>query len=175
MQIDIANIINKTECIYNEDFEIGFTHVNFSSNKYKVDSFSGFNILIKNVGAKKISIHLEGSIILQISCSRCLSKVLYPINFMIDNILTIDENGKGYDEDEDEHGYIHEFLLDTDELILDELYMQIPASVLCKEECKGLCPSCGINLNTSTCNCNTESLDPRMARIRDIYNNFKEV
>ena len=45
----------------------------------------------------------------------------------------------------------------------------------CKEDCKGLCPVCGTNLNEKECGCDRTVADPRMAAIQDIFKNFKEV
>ena len=56
-----------------------------------------------------------------------------------------------------------------------EILMNWPMQVLCKEDCKGLCPSCGANLNLTTCDCDSTDLDPRMAKIRDVFSKFKEV
>ena len=38
-------------------------------------------------------------------------------------------------------------------LLREDLILAVPITVLCKEDCRGLCPSCGIDLNTSTCDC----------------------
>ncbi|MDD6168654.1 MAG: DUF177 domain-containing protein, partial [Lachnospiraceae bacterium] len=50
-----------------------------------------------------------------------------------------------------------------------------PAKVLCKPDCKGICPKCGTNLNLETCDCEQGELDPRMAAFQDVFNKFKEV
>ena len=65
--------------------------------------------------------------------------------------------------------------LDLVDIIEQTLDFKIPASVLCKEDCKGLCPVCGQNLNTKSCDCEDTGLDPRMSVVRDLFKNFKEV
>ena len=60
-------------------------------------------------------------------------------------------------------------------LIRNELLVQWPIRVLCKDDCKGICSRCGANLNVQTCDCDTAVPDPRMAAIRDIFSKFKEV
>ena len=65
--------------------------------------------------------------------------------------------------------------LDLDILIFDEVVPKLPSRVLCKEDCKGLCPVCGTNLNEKECGCDRTVADPRMAAIQDIFKNFKEV
>ena len=65
--------------------------------------------------------------------------------------------------------------LDVDQLVHDEALLYWPERTLCREACKGLCPTCGQNLNDGSCNCTRTDLDPRMAKILDIFSNFKEV
>ena len=62
-----------------------------------------------------------------------------------------------------------------DELILEEVIPLLPTKVLCDEDCRGLCPVCGTNLNKEECGCDRTVKDPRMAAIQDIFKNFKEV
>ena len=47
--------------------------------------------------------------------------------------------------------------------------------ILCKPDCKGICPTCGRDLNTGTCDCDNFVPDPRMAAIKDIFEADKEV
>ena len=64
---------------------------------------------------------------------------------------------------------------DRDKLVNGELIVNLPMKVLCSPDCKGICKRCGKNLNEGPCACDDRSPDPRMAAIRDIFNNFKEV
>ena len=72
-------------------------------------------------------------------------------------------------EESEEQPYIEGYTLDVDALIRDELFLHLPMKVLCKEDCRGICPRCGANLNHGTCSCDVTELDPRMAVIRDIF------
>ncbi len=62
---------------------------------------------------------------------------------------------------------------DGDELDLwpparDQLILTMPMSPLCSEECKGLCPVCGQDLNEKTCGCDTAPVDPRLAELKKL-------
>ena len=67
------------------------------------------------------------------------------------------------------------FHLDLDRIIYDEVLVNWPMKVLCREDCAGICKKCGQNLNHKTCDCEKTELDPRMAVIQDVFNKFKEV
>ena len=82
---------------------------------------------------------------------------------------------KSNDEEQEEKDYIDGYNLDVDRLIFGELLVSIPGKILCREDCKGLCPVCGTNLNVAECGCDRDVLDPRMSVFKDILKNFKEV
>ena len=48
------------------------------------------------------------------------------------------------------------------------IFANLPMQSLCREDCKGLCPECGINLNEKECNCDTTVYDPRFAIFRNL-------
>ncbi len=58
--------------------------------------------------------------------------------------------------------------LDTDEILLAQLALEMPMQQLCKPDCLGLCPKCGSDLNLGACKCANESrADPRFAKLKD--------
>ena len=57
--------------------------------------------------------------------------------------------------------------LDLDELVGEEIQLFLPAKMLCKEDCRGLCQKCGKNLNYEKCECAKE-IDPRLAALSDL-------
>ena len=61
-----------------------------------------------------------------------------------------------------------EIVLDDD--IRDYALLSIPMKKLCKEDCRGLCPKCGKNLNEGNCDCNSQTVDPRWMPLKDLKN-----
>jgi uncharacterized protein len=49
--------------------------------------------------------------------------------------------------------------------IRDAIILAIPIKILCREDCKGLCPQCGQNLNSETCNCVVKKVNPQWAAL----------
>ena len=89
------------------------------------------------------------------------------------NDLNLSEEER--EEKEEDSSFVEGDELDVEELVRNELIVQWPIRVLCKDDCKGICSRCGANLNIQTCDCDTTGLDPRMAAIKDIFSKFKEV
>jgi uncharacterized protein len=56
----------------------------------------------------------------------------------------------------------------------EQFYLSLPMKPLCSEDCKGLCPVCGTNLNRDTCNCRRDWDDPRFAALKNLQSNKKE-
>ena len=67
-------------------------------------------------------------------------------------------------------------LIDIDKLNLyqiieNSLVLELPVKRLCSESCKGLWQQCGTNLNSSECKCNNEDIDPRLAKLKELFSN----
>lgn len=58
-------------------------------------------------------------------------------------------------------------VLDLDELMGDVFLLNLDTKNLCSEDCKGLCPGCGANLNEESCRCRKE-VDPRLAKLAQL-------
>lgn len=58
--------------------------------------------------------------------------------------------------------------LDAGSMLWEEFVLALPVKPLCREDCKGLCPTCGANLNLGPCACASEPTDPRLAALRGI-------
>lgn len=101
---------------------------------------------------------------LTLQCSRCMEKFSYPLKFEIHEKFSNDPG----DEDE-----IIIFLdsdnIDITEVIENNIIITLPFKLLCSEDCKGLCQHCGINLNVGKCNCDDKDIDPRLAKLKDLF------
>ena len=106
-------------------------------------------------------------------CDRCLDEVDTAFPIRIDYRWNPDKEADGA-EDVDEITFMDGCILDVDKLISDEIVVALPTKVLCKEDCKGLCSVCGMNLNHGTCDCDRHVADPRMAAIQDIFRSFNQ-
>ena len=54
----------------------------------------------------------------------------------------------------------------TRDLLREQFYLALPMKPLCREECQGLCPQCGVNRNVEACQCSTRWDDPRLAALK---------
>ena len=128
-----------------------------------------FSLKVSKIGKDKFLIEGETAVTLEIPCDRCLTPVMVEIPLVVNR--EYDQNAS--EEESEDEGLIIGYNLDTEQLMYCEILVNWPMKTLCTEACKGICKKCGTNLNHSNCTCDTVELDPRMAKIRDIFNNCK--
>jgi len=110
---------------------------------------------------------------LELPCSRCLEPFRMPVNAAFDiryhpaSEMSLDEE-RQVEEDDLETSYYRDDQIDLNELLREQFYLELPMKPLCTENCKGLCPQCGTNLNTGTCDCDPGWNDPRLAPLREL-------
>jgi len=111
----------------------------------------------------------------QLACARCLEPVPVGFEVHLEEVFvpTVDmATGKSIrPEEEDQALWIDEHhILDLTEVLRQDVLLELPVHVLCKEDCRGLCPECGTNLNQATCDCGPD-VDPRWACLTDLLKN----
>ena len=80
---------------------------------------------------------------------RCMSEYVAQYNFPVEHVLVTSLNH----EDEDRFILVEQGQLDVDELVVSDILLSLPMKHLCLPDCKGLCPTCGRNLNEGPCGC----------------------
>lgn len=97
------------------------------------------------------------------SCSRCLGDMVTLLNVSFEEKYQ-EANYKESDEvAESDFIYFSGDEIDVTELIRENILLAEPIKPMCSENCRGLCPECGANLNLDTCGCNPIKTDPRLA------------
>jgi uncharacterized protein len=71
-------------------------------------------------------------------------------------------------EDDLDVGFYRGEVLDLDDVAREQIELALPMSKRCSQDCKGLCPACGANLNEAACACGEEEIDPRWAALKSL-------
>jgi uncharacterized protein len=87
--------------------------------------------------------------------------------------VDIDGVDRAITTSETEIGYYEGDGLLLEDVLREQILLALPAKILCKEDCKGLCPECGRNRNTDPCDCAATSVDPRWASLQTIRSRVK--
>ena len=174
MLIDISEIVSCENREIAREVPVEFNSFVSKLGEFPVTKKAPIDIRIANRENKRLLIQGETDLTISVPCSRCLEEVPTDIHVSIDKELTLDGSVIG-DEQMESIDYLIGLNLDIDKLIYGEILVNWPMKVLCKEDCKGICKVCGMNLNKGNCDCQRTELDPRMAAIQDVFNKFKEV
>ncbi len=115
-------------------------------------------------------IRVEGSFETKIElvCARCLEPVLEDVNKPFDLFYApLPKEDKPKEdqlkEDDTEIGFYQGDGLFLADILKEQVLLALPLKVICRSDCRGLCPACGANLNHEGCRCETHATDTRMA------------
>jgi uncharacterized protein len=116
---------------------------------------------------------------LELQCGRCLEDFLLPVDasFELCYVPAIDlaaEPEREIAEDDLTTSFYREGSLDVIELLREQFQLALPMKPLCTEACRGLCPSCGANLDRTECGCRPAWEDPRLAPLKGLLKPEKE-
>ena len=114
----------------------------------------------------------------ELQCSRCLKEYILPIKTLLEVTYHPVQNLNKEElielkRDEMDVDFYKEGLIDTEDIIRDQILLNIPMKPLCSEDCKGLCTICGTDLNYSECGCIVQEIDPRMAILQSLLRRMK--
>lgn len=172
MQIDLSKLFEREDASLDITCPLELENVYFSGKTCDFTDKSEVELRVLRKSKRQLEVTGVSKFKLQMFCTRCLE----PTEVSFDLKLCVKLDFERLAEGLDELPYVSGYSLDVDLLVLDELFVNMPISVLCSDDCKGLCRGCGKNLNLGPCDCDNTVLDPRMAKILDIYNaNNKEV
>lgn len=107
----------------------------------------------------------------RLTCSRCLSTFSYPIDVTFEEDFREGKPLEGDDEEANEEGWDVNYFegdhIDFTDTLRENALLALPMKPLCSDTCKGLCSTCGVNLNLDSCQCTeTEEIDPRLAGLK---------
>jgi uncharacterized protein len=102
----------------------------------------------------------------QVPCARCVEPVEIPLAADFDLIFKpvgadSDSPERSITAQETEIGYYLKDGLVLEDVLREQVLLSLPVKTLCKPDCKGLCPRCGVNRNSQTCSCEEGPSDPR--------------
>lgn len=115
------------------------------------------------------SVELSGSALYSMTmpCDRCFEPATQERELPFFHVLVRSLS----DEEDDDGGQfvvVPDDQLDLDRLLTEDILLDVPSKFLCSPECKGLCPTCGKNLNQGSCSCGKDRVDPRLAVLKEL-------
>ena len=142
-----------------EDGTYRFEDVTFLSAPYVTGNITG--------SAGCVSVELDISVRFATHCARCLEEIRDTFTAHYERtVASRSQLGDLTEEALDDFLIAEDGFIMLDEDLLDYLVLEFPFRLLCKEDCKGLCQTCGHNLNEGPCSCDGREIDPRLAPLQ---------
>lgn len=175
MLINLSDVLSDQHKTVEETVPLTMDEIRTKFGTYSVVSSEPVHVRAEHVRGKEMLIYVQTRLMAVIPCDRCLEDVKH--EFVLNSTKHVDVGLSDAEltEELDESNFIDGYHLDVDKMLFKDILSGWPEKVLCREDCKGLCPVCGRNLNTGSCDCEDPGLDPRMSVVRDLFKNFKEV
>ena|SRR5689334_15826737 len=118
---------------------------------------------------------------MELSCSRCLEPAQQEITKSFDLFfrerdeeLVDEDNEIELTEEDTRTAFFSGAQLMLGDILREQVLLALPMKALCRVDCKGLCPTCGTNLNVNVCNCPNERFSPHMDKLLDIKRKLEE-
>ena len=106
---------------------------------------------------------IEGA--LAAECRRCLEPVASSLEHAV-TLVFVSSDAPGFEEDDGTHVFDPGAEFDMSNAVREELILAVDQYVVCDPDCRGLCPTCGVNRNTDSCMCTVQEADPRWEALR---------
>ena len=164
MLLDVSPIIKLQGARIELDDDIGLGGAEFLGESYSFTEPLRIKGEIYNNG-QSLTLNARVTGRMETECARCLAPVEADVDIEIHELLSRTEDGASEDEDIilfDGHE------VDLDEIVADNFLMNTSGKYLCSDDCMGLCPVCGKNLNEGDCGCDSGYIDPRWLGLKEI-------
>lgn len=174
MLVNLSDVLTSEGKMVNTMTDLEMTSFESRLGDFLITKKSPVTFTFTNIGVNKAKVEGNVELMFETRCDRCLTEVPTILKLQFDRIVT-SPDAVTEDEEDDDLNFMEGYQLNVETFVYNEILLNWPAKILCQEECKGVCPVCGQNLNIKECGCDTFVPDPRMAAIKDIFNANKEV
>lgn len=164
MILDLEPIFNNEGMVKEFSYELDLSEQELSGFKPFSTPVRVSGSVGNHTGVVELSAKAE--FVLDMDCDRCAKPIKLALTADVFHTLVTSLN----DEANDELLLINEFRFDLDPLVTEDIFLELPSKFLCSEDCKGVCPKCGKDLNTGSCSCEKE-IDPRLAALKQLLDN----
>lgn len=146
MKIQLRQIFDVVGESLKIDYSIGVDELD-NAGGYSFKSPAAVKgVIVNRAGVVKLTYEIDAE--LELECDRCLSEFVRGYHYSFEHILVTHTNS-----DDEMYVVCDNNTLDMNELAVSDLLLQLPTKILCKQDCKGLCCTCGQNLNEGDCGC----------------------
>ena len=167
MLLNLSKIINvESECL-DFDFAMELSDMEVNSQKPAQQSVSVSGTVANIAGV--LNLRMQIDTVLTCICDRCLKVFQLPKKVFVDSVIAEEI----FDQDDDNIILMQNDCVDLYEVAETAFILSLDSKTLCRDDCKGLCPTCGADLNLGDCGCEDQG-DPRLAIFKQLLKDKKQ-
>lgn len=175
MLINLSDVFKEQGKVITVKTPIEMNDFRIMGMKYVMTHKDDASWTLTNIGTGRAKIEGKARISFMAPCDRCLGEVKVDLDLCPERYAVPEDALDPEDDEIDDLSFMEGHQLNVETLLYNEIMENWPAKILCREDCKGLCPVCGRNLNEGECGCDRFVPDPRLAGIQDLFKACKEV
>lgn len=173
MRVDVAEIRKNPGMKVHLELSSRLPPLEVEGQAVKFTGPARANLDVSNNG-KALVVEGEVEATLEVSCARCLEAFNFPVKVDFNEIYyPAGAEGISPEEREEWIPFVGE-VLDLTPEVVKSIVLALPMRFICREECRGLCPRCGKDLNRGECRCSGEDVDPRLAVLGELLKEMKQ-
>ena len=161
MILDVSQLIQNDGAVKDLDFSFSMDDTSFGGQDIVFETPFSLKGAVKNI-AGVLYLDLDADVSFKTQCARCLDSVSVHHLFTVSEIFSKVQ----LENIEDDVTVLESGNIDLGEIVDKAFVGSLPISFLCSEDCQGLCPHCGIDLNHESCSCADDNTDPRLAALK---------
>lgn len=163
MIIELKDIFDAPGCSIPFDGEVSLSDVEVWGAKPFRTPVHVSGVLQNRSGV--VSMKYSADFTMEYECDRCRKETRKDETREFSHWLARKLEG---DNEDEEYLIVPGMELPMDELVMADITLELPFRLLCREDCKGLCPICGADLNERTCDCSDKQIDPRLESLKKL-------
>jgi len=168
MIIDLSHFLVDSETVYSFSFDFKDNDIQKLDNNDTLHPISVMGEIYK--ADKDLILAISGNYLHKSTCDRCLIKTEKNISFK--SSAKLEKKGRQNTEEDSDIAediiYYSDSKIDLSDYVWDQILSSIPMKNLCSENCKGLCPVCGIDLNKDDCKCEFQTGNLQFQKLREL-------
>lgn len=167
MTIDIKDFLDAQELARPISELVELEELNVGGKMLKIDpiNVSGELYLVD----EEVYLNLDFDYTYTDVCDRCLGEFKQKNHAKWSTRVLTEESEETGDELEQFILLADDFLLDLDTQVAEAIVFSMPMKAICKSSCKGICPTCGKNLNEGPCSCDEDQMDERFSKLKELF------
>lgn len=176
MFIDVGEIRKSSERSFHYDLSEIIQPISVGSEKVSFAAPVKLSLDVKNTGKVLVmNGHITGNT--ELTCSRCLNNYGFQLDTYFEEKFCHVSDVSYVTGDAQDTGDLRVFennRIVLDDILMENIVLAIPMKTVCSESCRGLCGTCGANLNKNECGCRTDEIDPRLSALNKFFNSSKK-